>query len=164
MSQFSTSISSLRKQLISRFDAILCLRNADPETLDRDAHYAVYRLAADVAHEFPSADVEVRWSRETISYYLPPTWDTNTDPHWLVDCPRLVVDYNEALDNAPDATLCAGSSGSYLQFSREFRVDNTVARVYICAYLPTSDEMLLRAIGKIADIEEPAYTRTTSLC
>jgi len=163
MSQFTKSINEQRATLTKRFDAVLRLRNVDPQTLDRDAHYAVFRLAELAATEFPSASPQYTWTREHISYSLPQPWETNADPHWIVECPRLTADYDEVLQ-ADDATLLASDSGATLSVRRQFRIDDVVASVYVQADLPPDAEAVLRLIGKIQDVLEPAYTRTTSTC
>jgi hypothetical protein len=163
MSQFTKSIIEQRLHLTKRFDALLRLRNVDPATLDSDAHYAVLKLAQLVATQFPSAEPMYSWTHELISYHLPAPWETTQDPHWLVECPRLEASYDEVLA-ADDAILLVSSSGASLSVRRQFRVDDTIAAVNIEARLPASDEAVLRMIGKIEDIIEPGYTRTTSTC
>jgi hypothetical protein len=163
MSQFTKSITEQRAHLTKRFDALLRLRNVDAATLDSDAHYAVFKLAQLVATQFPGAEPMFHWTHEQISYHLPPPWETNQDPHWLVECPRLEAPYDEVLA-ADDAILFVSSSGASLSVRRQFRVDDTIAAVNIEARLPQADEAVLRMIGKIEDIIEPGYSRTTSTC
>jgi hypothetical protein len=163
MSQFTEAIRTQRAQLIARFDALLRLRNIDPETLDRDTHYAIFKLAGLVAQEFPNAEVKYHWTRELITYHLPTPWETQQDPHWLVECPRLEAPYDEVLP-APDAILLVSSSATMLSVRRQFRVDDIIAAVNIEAEVPPEDIVLLRAIGKIEDVLEPGYVRTTSTC
>ena len=163
MSQFTKAITAQRLALTKRWDALLRLRNVDPKTLDSDAHYAVFKLSQIIGKQFPSATEQYHWVHETISYHLPQPWETDSDPHWRVTCPPLEADYDELLQ-CDDAILLARSDGASLSVTRQYRVDETIASVIISARLPTEDEATLRSIGKIEDIVEPAYTRTTSTC
>ena len=163
MSQFTTSITEQRKTLVKKWDDLLRLKNVDPRTLDSDAHYAVFKLAQLVGTQFPSAVEQYHWVKESISYHLPQPWETDSDPHWRVTCPPLEADYDELLQ-CDDAILLARSDGASLSVTRQYRVDETVATVVVAARLPAADEAVLRMIGKIEDIVEPGYTRTTSTC
>lgn len=163
MSQFTSTISDLRKALDRQFDNLLILRNTPSATVDHDAHYAILRLAELVAKEFPSAEPMFSRSIEYLNYRLPAFWQRDTDPCWLVDCPRLTTTYDELL-MAPDATAAIGSEAPFLFVVREFRVDYLLARVTVEARIPAEDVTLLQAIGKVQEEFHPSYTSTTLVC
>lgn len=162
MSQFTSTLAELHTQLTRRFDHILQLKNTPALTVDSDAHYAIFRLAQLVATEFPSAEQELSWSRESITYSLPYTWQ-DINPHWLVECPSLVASYDEVLQ-APDANVVVSSDSAALLVERQFIVDSTVARVFIRSQLPPEDFGLLQSLGKVTTEVEPEYTRTVLSC